>query len=345
MGIYIGQFVCIAVFTILSRYVDKKSKKVLFAIGCFSILFLTIFRDVSVGADTRNYCNGFKYITTYVSWENILKFRWEPGYVVLNKIIGFFSTEPQTLIIVLGIIILIPLYKILWDESKIPCMSLLLFIGMGLWENSTFIYRQWCAMIILLTWGVKYVLERKLLKFLLSVLGAMLFHRTAIIFILLYFIYDIKINQRFLMYSVVASVVLGAVGKPILLPIMNMFARIPEQSSYNGGIPMLIFLWFSVWIIYLFAKRQLIHDKFKLYFCMVLIAAVVQPIAFTFSNWARVVAYFSIAICIIIPNTLEKILQQKNNRQVASIVDGCLIGLIFIWYYLTGIDSYTFMQI
>ena len=49
---------------------------------------------------------------------------------------------------------------------------------------------------------------------------------------------------------------------------------------------------------------------------LVLFSAFMQPVAFTFSNWARIVVYFSISLLICLPNFVSKvILENKLNAK------------------------------
>lgn len=344
MNIYVLHYVFLCAISILySNIPNKKIQNLLFGIGCASLLFLTIFRDISVGADTQNYCDGFQYVRESLSWKEIFSWGWEPGYVALNKIIGIFFRESQTFIIILGVLILCPIFLMIKRNSALPCMSLVIFVGMGMWNSSTFVYRQWCAIAILL-FSIKYVKERKFIPFICTVFCAMMFHRTAIIFVLIYFIYNLRIKTETLMGFLLCSLFLGVSGKYIFA-FLNRFARMPVMKEYNGGVNLLLFMWFCVLLIFFCNKTQINKLDQKVYYLMLLIAAALQPIAFSFSLWSRVVLYFLISLIILLPNAFYRVLNYKRNRILKFPMEIILYAFFFFYYAFNGIGDYLFMKI
>lgn len=59
-----------------------------------------------------------------------------------------FESE-RALLVFLTIFILIPIFVWIKKESNYPLLSLVIFIGMGMWNASIGIFRQWCAIAIL----------------------------------------------------------------------------------------------------------------------------------------------------------------------------------------------------
>ena len=61
---------------------------------------------------------------------------------------------------------------------------------------------------------------------------------------------------------------------------------------------------------------------------LVLFAAFMQPVAFAFSNWARIVVYFSISLLIYLPDFVsEAILESKLNAKISIPVVTAVCGL------------------
>lgn len=343
MNVYVVHYVFLCIISLLYNSIsDKKIKNILFGICCASLLFLTVFRDVSVGADTQNYCDGFQYIRKSLPWRKLFSWGWEPGYVALNKVIGIFFRENQALIIILGILILCSIFLMIKRNSSLPCMSLVVFVALGIWNSSTFIYRQWCAIIILLL-SLNYVRKRKFIPFIFMIFCAMMFHRTAIVFVMVYFVYYLKIKTNTIVGLLLCSIVLGACGKPIF-KILNQFARMPILGEYNGGVNLLIFMWFCVFIIFFLNKIEIKKDKYKIYYSMLLIAATLQPIVFTFSLWSRVVFYFFLSIIILLPNLFNKVLNCKENIRLKIPMEILFYAFFYFYYRFSGIGEYSFMK-
>ena len=106
---------------------------------------------------------------------------------------------------------------------------------------------------------------------------------------------------------------------------------------------MLLVLWAIVLFVFVFAKKELFDPDFKLFYSMMLVAAVIHPIVFTFSLWSRVVQYFSLAMVLILPNTVYR-LSYKQGRKSAFLWNVGLMLLIIVWYLITNEEEqYIFM--
>lgn len=319
---------------------SKKLKLISFSISSLILIFLFAMQDISVGADTTAYYNAFYYISS-LSFKDIFWTGWEPGYLILNWFLGYFFDDGRILIVVLAFFILLPIFTHIYKESLWPELSLVIFVGTGMWMASMGIFRQWCAMAVLV-FSYKYIKEKSFWKFILVILIAMSFHRTAIIFLLAYFISKVTLNYKNMIFSFAISIVLGFSGRYIL-QVLNQFARITESENFNGGLTMLIVLWasvFSVWILY----KNKIPKDLELYYRLLYLAAVLQPIAFTFSNWSRVVIYFSISLIILFPNFIVTLCKTKKMYIYRIPLGFILCTLMYIWLTLLPMREYQFMR-
>lgn len=337
--ILIGVFSLCAVvncINISTRYKDKLYW------GCSaSLIILSAVRDFSVGADTLNYCNSFRYISS-LSFKQALRSGWEQGYVVLNWWLGHFFKDGRALIVFMALVILIPFFIWIKRESKWPVLSLVIFVCTGMWSSSMFILRQWCAMAIL-TFSYKYIKQQKFIPFLALVLVAAMFHRTAVIFILAYFILWIPMNTSIVLLAVPVSALIGLFGGRIL-SFLNQFARIAESGNFNGGIPMLIVLWLCIFAVLVCFKGN-VPSQLDFYFRLVFLAAFLQPIAFTFSNWARIVSYFSVSLSVFLPNFVEVLTSDETPNQRFRLSIGCIVcALMFVWFLIIKPEPYIYMQ-
>ena len=356
MTVYLIVFTVVSVCAILScTQISAKIKDSMYW-GCAGgLVLLSAIRDLSVGADTLVYCEEFHTIRGLTFLE-AMHFRWEQGYVAVNWLLGNIFQNERFFIIAMACIILIPIFVWIKRESEWPILSLVVFVGMGMWNLSMTHLRQWCAVAIL-TFSYKYVKERKFIWFLVFLCIAALFHRTAIAFVLVYFVTIIPINKRTLLAAVPLAAIEGIFGEEIM-NLLNRFARIGEVGSYNGGIKMLIVLWGCVFIAYVFFEGK-IPKKMQLWFRMVFLAAFLQPIVFTFSNWSRVVAYFSVSLIIFFPDFIMEWTEERtsrlpstvivwNGKRIDKVKQRLLLGtvlcvLMFIWFCMTIDAPYAFM--
>ena len=341
MTVYAAVFLAISLCVLVSYgNVSLKTKNYLYWGCATALIVLSAVRDFTVGADTLNYCQGYQHIQQ-LSFENAMKFGWEQGYVTINWLLSRFFDDERTLLVFMATFILIPIFVWIKRESTSPLLSLIVFVGMGMWNSSMFILRQWCAMAIL-TFSYKYIKERRFAPFILLVLIAMMFHRTAAIFILAYFIEGVSINKASVFFSTPLSIAIGLLGGKIL-GILNRFARISEGGNFNGGVSMLIVLWLCEIATFVCFKGR-IPERLEFYFKLVFLAAFLQPIAFTFSNWARIVAYFSISLSIFLPNfVMELTSNESKNHHLRLPLGVTVCVLMLAWFGMTKPEPYIFM--
>ncbi|MEK1351552.1 EpsG family protein [Limosilactobacillus fermentum] len=320
--------------------ISEHSKNILFWGCATTLIVLSSVRSFEVGVDTLNYCNGFEYIQR-LSFKQAMLFGWEQGYVAVNWILSRFFSDKRALIIFMAFAILLPIFSWMKKESEWPMLSLLVFVCIGMWSSSMFILRQWCAMAIL-TYSYKYIKQKKFFRFLIIVLIAAMFHHTAVIFLLAYFVYRIPINKVTVILAVPASMIIGLFGGRIL-SFLNQFARNAEAGNYNGGLSMLAVLWLCV-IAVLACFKGTVPERLDFYFRLVFLAAFLQPIAFTFSDWSRIVAYFSVSLSIFLPNfVMELTSNRSKNHQLLLPLGVTVCVLMLVWFGMTQPEPYIFM--
>lgn len=357
MAVYVIVFIAVSVCAILScTQISAKTKDVMYWSCAGVLVLLSAIRDFSVGTDTMVYCEEFHTIRGLPFLE-AMHFRWEQGYVAVNWLLGQFFKDERFLLILMACIILFPIFAWIKRESQWPILSLVVFVGMGMWNLSMSHLRQWCAMAVL-TFSYKYIKEQKLVPFFITVLIAMLFHRTAAVFILAYFVTWVPLNRWTLLIAIPLAAIEAIAGEGIM-GILNHFARIGEEVSFNGGIKMLFVLWACVLVAFVFLKGK-IPEKMSLWYRLVFLAAFIQPIAFTFSNWARIVSFFSVSLIIFLPDFIVEWTDQKANYLPAFMVEraggkinytmlrlllgAALCVLMLIWFKLIVTEPYAFMS-
>lgn len=320
--------------------ISSKLKNILYWSCSASLIILSSARSFSVGADTLTYCKNFEYIRE-LSFRQALHFRWEQGYVVVNWLLGRFFEDGRVLVVFMALTILIPFFCWIKQESEWPILSLVIFICTGMWSASMYILRQWCAMAILI-YSYKYIKERRFWPFLLSVIIAMMFHRTAAVFLLAYVVFCIPLNLLTVLLTLPISMMVGLFGKKIL-NILNHFARISEEGNFNGGVSILIVLWLCVFAT-LICFGGHIPERLDFYFRFVLLAAALQPIAFTFSNWARIVTYYSVSLSVFLPNVIMELTSGTSHNRMLRVPLGVVVCLLMmIWFKMIDVDTYIFM--
>ena len=178
--------------------VKFSNKYVKFLMIIIPPILLATFRH-NVGYDYGSYIEGYNNMFS-VSIESIFN-EYTIGdpiaYYLITKFATFFKSD-RVYLMILAILSIVPgvlyIYND-WKDSRLK--SLMIFIFMF----NPFIFsfsacKQGIALSILM-FSLKYIFERKLIKFIFCVLIAFLFHSTAIVFLFMYFLPNKKGDMNF----------------------------------------------------------------------------------------------------------------------------------------------------
>ena len=344
-------------FILLKKYQAKgDTKKNRDNYVSWLMLFLIIqsgFRNVAVGTDTFAYYRIFESVKVS-SWNDILYGFYEayilgkgkdPGYALLQKIFQFVCPYYQLFLLCIAFCFFIPLGSLLKRELS----SLKeLFLSFCIYQTIFYGFfsitgiRQTVATIATLI-GIKYILESKLVKFIVVILLASFIHKSVLIFLPFYFLSKLTKVKLILLISMISI--------PIIMPFSRSFAILLSsfsvssnymsyaESDYqtSGAVNFLILILLCGILVYL-SKR-----KFPLLISDYVVVAIALAIIFTPLVWVdpslmRVVQYYSIFMLIALPKAIENLKYRGINRE--------MIYLIFIIVLISTIiknnTSYAF---
>jgi len=321
MSIWIGNIVLLLIYTIIlsiTRLSRERKTSLLLIIMFCQLLFLNVFKDNTIFNDIWAYLLGFDYSLT-VGWHEVSKIqhfasdiKLEIGWCYYTKLLSSLSNNRGILLLVTGLIILGSYFNFIKRYSILPWFSIFLFITIFFY-NSLFVLRQNLAVAILL-YSIPFIIERKLVKFLFYIGIAFLFHQTSLIFVLLYFIYPLKLNLKTFFIFVISGL-LFYFGFKASIEIAAIYLKGYEVYKYGIGdssitniVPLLISLslFAFIWVVYYPISK--ISNQEKLFFFMISILILIDlsRIGLT-GTIGRLNLYFSPAIIILLPNGCKKI--------------------------------------
>lgn len=207
----------IAVFA--AFYVKENQLKYITSLYAFLIFFVSAFRYM-IGSDYDAYTE--IYATSITSVDELFEFGHEPLFDMLILTLNELGFSAQMLFVVMsGITIYFIYYGVrahLSSERSILLVLVLyttFFTAGGYWSCFNLI-RQAAAMSILV-YAARYIVNNSFLKFLCSILLAMGFHYSAIIFLPFYWIAKIKISPRSMMIGTIFSLLITVTGVSVKL--------------------------------------------------------------------------------------------------------------------------------
>lgn len=331
-------YVMVAVPTILSLLfsgrtdkfsAEKKNKVVVWFFFAF-VLFFLMLRHETVGADIKNYLNRFKEVSNQTFKEIFTEYDSEYLYYVLNRMIGFFTSNKQVFLSIIAVICVIPVAK-LYSKSENALLTIAIFLIGSNFDMLFSGLRQSLAIAIVAI-SYKYIKEKKFFKFLLIVLVAFFFHKSAFIALLLYPVYHMKITR---IKAALFVPVIGAVFVfrnqifEYILQFLGEYGEQYELSETTGYAMIALFTLFLVFSYVVPNEENMDKETIGLRNIMI-ITLIIQTFALA-SPVAMRMNYYNIML---VPLLLPRIINRCNERdkRVYRYIE---IGLIvfFILYY------------
>lgn len=331
MGIYILTIIIVATFTFLMKQAQNK-KIELFLLICLTLFLIIIsgFRiDNTLYSDEWNYRYMFNQYIDIPFNSLDLNITSEPGFSVLVWVLARLFGDSQSLILICAIITNISFVKFLYTHSEDFRLTMFLYISAGYYFTSMNIMRQYLAISILL-FGFKYLETTQLKKFIIFVFGAFLFHKSAFIVLIVYFIVHSKIVRQ---HKLISLFIVG-----IIMINFNSLINILENTAYGNyadtfldsgyGVGFTRVLFWSMIFLFIIFKSKLISNKvmnYSVFFNNMVVSFSINLISLLYVYVSRL-DYFSICNVILI----EKIPYcfTKNSRAIVKLI---IIAVFFIF--------------
>ncbi len=221
----------IAIIIVQGLLINPKTKstRVIFITMCFiELAFISGFRSWNIGNDTQAYINVFILSGSY---PELLKSHMEVGYLIFNRFLHLFTSNPQVLLITTSIFIIGAWLKTFYKYSIALLFSVLLFVILEYSTTLTMIRQEIAIGIVLLS--IPFIIRRQLFFFALMVILATSFHISAVFAIILYFLYNLSFNTKYVLIALTSTLVIFLFLVPILDIIINITGR---YGSYKGNI-------------------------------------------------------------------------------------------------------------
>lgn len=304
-----------------SSYPALGIKRASFAFLLFSFLsiFLLSALRVDVGIDYPSYASWFDNLYTFESAY------FEPGFTTMIQIIQYFTLDSQWLFIVSSAITLSFIFISAKKYSPMFALSIFLFCTMGFLSHSLNLTRQFIAIsIVLFAYG--YIVDKKLLKYLTTVMVASLFHKTALIMLPVYFFLRMRPSKFvWLTVAVIATLLTAFKSQVISFVVENFYPQYYDKAFVGEAIGSSYYMIVSVALIgsilYFIQQKRLdlkvVRDRIIVN--LVLTVALLHVVL----NWVplsnRVSLYFDILLILIIPQ-LVILMKDKTRKRIIIVI-------------------------
>ena len=326
--------------------ISKYKKLLLQFVSCFVLIGIAGFR-YETGGDWTSYTaffNDVEPLDRVLSgsapvFESSI---WETGYKTINTIVKTCGLGIQTVFFLVSLFSISLLFFSIKEYLRYPIVALLIYFGSCYFALDMIAIRQAMAVAIFF-YGVRFIYKRQLLLYLLTIIFACLFHRSAILLFPLYFFVGKEFSKNkyvvFFIFSVcifffqikwmtwllvaVANIIGGSYAG-----VINAYAT---SSVYGIGrtISIGILINFFLFIIYMYKRNELLKlPYFNCFFNLFMLNILVYFVFYEFIEIGdRYRYYFLISNIILLPYLL--IIYQKTTSKIVIWFAICCFSFLY----------------
>ena len=322
-----------------------KAEKKIIAVFFIIFFFILALRRKDIGVDLSNYEFYFKR-NAGLSYSDLTRFKTEYGYSALNKFVMDIHNDFQFYLGVVAFITVLPLGILYYQESENALLSIGIFINLSVFNMLFSGLRQSIAIAISVL-AFYCVKNKKLLWFLLCVFLAYNFHRSAIVLLVLYPIFNIKLTTKSLIAIIPVMSVIFVFKEKVFNFLLTYFAD-DYNSKYgvqesNGAY--MVLLLFTLFLIYsFFMIDDSVADKEVLGLRNVMVLATCIQFFASLNTVAMRVNYYFIPL---IPLLISKVYYRANeeNKKVVTAANIIMIVFFFGYFFYTAYTGSDILQI
>lgn len=320
---------------------DNKRARRSFLFFCGAALFLMLaLRYRGVGTmDSTNYFY-FWHETSADSFQDVWEAeRYEYGYLAYTWVFSHIFPDPQFSFVISGLIITVSVCYFIYKNSENPTMSVVMYVTLELFTFMMQGQRQALAMSICL-FALEYCKRRKLIRFVLLVGLAALFHQSAIIFLVVYFLYGWKLNWKTLTVALVAGGAALALSTTLVSFANTIFERDYDVSVDSGGFVATAIYVLILAFALIFAGKRRDEKEYAFFVLLTFAGFVTYLMRYTGTRATeRISYYFMFGQIIVLPAALRRF--DARTRTIISVAVYVLCILLFA-YRLSSSDLIPF---
>lgn len=322
----------------------------------FQLFLVLAMRSEFYGADALYYYNGYCLISDY-SFEEICSllspspinvaglpypYAYENGWVVVNWVSSFVGLDYRQFMIVLAAFTSLSISLFSYRYSENPGYSIFIASCLIFYLYSFYILRQTLAFCVCL-FASKYLLERKPVKFFILVLLATMFHRSAVLFAILYPFANRHVDQNTIKKSIGALVlllVLSAFVLPsVLPPVLAVFGKAHYDFSFRFNNLLVLQLLTVICLLFFDIEEMAKSRTTSIAIYSSIISMLVYSLLLSNEVMARSIEYIWVFVIVLVPAMLERL--EKHERTIAYMAVSALL-VIYLAHQIRGttLDPY-----
>lgn len=323
----------------------KYPQKQFFLVTSIFLLFLLMgMRSIEIGPDTKSYCTKYRLYAN-VSWESIFNVNLELGeknygFYILNKIVAMIFPDYYVFyLLVISAIISFSLYRFIKEFSENYLMSLIMLLSLGF----IFFFMSGVKQTLAIAFVLLALIELKkdkVLKYILLVIIAASFHNTALIVLILWPIFKLKIKKLYIIIIPILIFISTIFQSQIasLLQILvsdgkySVYGTIYKSSNNLTGLFIQCSIIFVVFILTFYRFKE---DKELQFFVPIYaVGLFFQSLTPVVAEFFRISMYFNIIGCVMLPYAIYHS-RIKQKRLIFML----LTSIFLIYFFISNIGN------
>ncbi|MBV1709527.1 MAG: EpsG family protein [Erysipelothrix sp.] len=338
MNTWILLIILIIFLKVITDYLKVKDKDKTFLIltGVLIVIFFGLRNgEIRYGSDLNNYYR--TYIDAiHLDWNVYFRLYSDDfGFYLLVRILASLIPDPQFMFFAMGFFLIYPTFRFIYKYSRNAFISVLVFMSSGLFIFFLSGFRQSLALVIIL-YSLDFILKRKFIEFLILILIAFSFHQSAIVFLPMYLILNVKMTTIKVIVSTLSLMFL-TIYTDYLLNIGNnffdrSFERIGSQSVLGGfiNITMNVFVLVIVFFVLRHKKSWKLNKTEHAFLFMLLIGTGIYFLRFQALVFERISLYFTSVLIVLLPYAIFN-LKPQGRTKLIFYFSVFLLVMLFAW--------------
>lgn len=300
---------------LLGMFLEKNNKKTYSILICIILTLIAGLRHYTIGNDTITYLRFFNNVLS-----SYMTSRYEIGFIYFTLFIRRITDNFTIYLLIISFLFNYIICKLIRKDSPNMIVSFLLFFLCRFFFNEMNIMRQYISIAIIIL-GFKYIYKREFLQYFICIIVATLFHKSAFLCIILYFLYNVKITKKISIIICIASLVMFSLFYNVVNYItmkLNMYETYVDLFYGSNKIGNVISFIICLSIIFLsfyinkITKNNSLDKKENYYKWLLILATVTSFLSIKISIFSRIKNYFDLFVVIFIPIIVEKINGKKK---------------------------------
>lgn len=342
MNVLVMNFLLLHIYAFIFLYLHKdiRSKKIFVIVTTVQMIILNGLRSRHVGIDTLRYEKRFLQIGENTEFPSIVE---EPAFDFVQQVVIFYTDNFNVWLFLVSSFVFSAIGLFVYRYSSNYYISYILIITLDYFDFAFSGMRQMIAMVIIL-FTYKYVIEKKLLQFVLIVFIASLFHLSAVVVLPLYFIVNVDWNKINLSLIFFAYMIVYFLRYDIGWLFLNLYYRSDTEMVNRFFNPNSIGR-LSLFILGLVVLGAIVTNPFKykvreniVLINIMLFSFILQSFSSVSYLFTRLNMYYLFFIIIYLPNIFKNIdklpkpLNRIDHRYYNLIINTLIIIILTVYY-------------